>query len=139
MALKISVLRVSTLSVFPVASSLYFAKSTDTLKLESLLLVRDRVSPSRDNSYSGLRFANSSFMAFLAESIDNSTSPKISAFIARSFTAAASNIVEDSSGMLIILLISSRSSFLILSMSTASTFLVSFGLLEVSSSKGLLL
>ena len=123
MALKISVLRFSTLTVCPVTSSLYFAKSTDALKLESLLLVSNKLSPSSDNSYSGIRFVKSSLIVFLAEVIEDSNSPKISVFIALSFTAAASKIVEDNSGMLIILLISSRSSFLILSMSIVSTLL----------------
>ena len=125
MALKISVLSCSTLIVCPVTSSLYFAKSTDALKSESLLFVSNRVSPSSDNPYSELALDNSSLIEFLAEAIDDSTSPRISVFIALSFTAAASKIVEDSSGMLIILLISSRSSFLSLSVSITSALLES--------------
>ena len=67
MALKISVLSCSTLIVCPVTSSLYFAKSTDALKLESLFLVSNKVSPSSDNSYSGIRLVKSSLIALLAE------------------------------------------------------------------------
>ena len=136
MALKISLFSCSTLIVCPVTSSLYFAKSTDTLKLESLLLVSNSVSPSSDNVYSGIILVKSSLISLLAEVTEDFISSSSSDFTVRSFNAASCKMVDFKSGMLSSLLMSSRISLLSLSTSIASGLL---DVLDSLSSTGLLL